>query len=106
MPSGLPEDRSVEDVGVVGIVDIGAEEGAVSNSSRVQAPLHPPPLLVIGVPSTQIFRLVSGKGAPCTINSENKVTSVQSQQRARGKMYSPQDLTTNETGTSPLTSVQ
>ena len=104
MPSVLPEDRSVEGVVVVGIVEIEAEEVVVSNSSRVQAPLHPPPLLVIEAPSTQIFRLVSGKGARCTINSGNKVTFVQSHQRALGRMCSFQDQI-NETGTSPLTTV-
>ena len=81
-----------------------AEEEADKISSRVQAPLQPLLLPVTKAPNTLIFRLVSGTDAPCIINSGNKVTSVQSQQHAHGKMCSFQDQT-NETGTSLLTAI-
>ena len=78
-----------------------AEEEAVNHSSsRVQAPLQPPPP-VTEVQNILIFRQASGKDAPCIISSGNKVTSVLSQQHAPGKMCSSPDQT-NETGTSPL----
>ena len=80
-----------------------AEEEADKISSRVQAPLQPLLLLVTKAPNIQIFRLVSGMDAQCIINSGNKVTFVQSQEHAHGKMCLRQDQT-NETGTSPLTS--
>ena len=78
-----------------------AEEEADKISSRVQAPLQPLLLLVTKAPNTLIFRLVSGMDAPCIINSGSKVTFVQSQRHAHGKMCLQQDQT-NETGTSPL----
>ena len=85
-------------VEIVGVVVVAEEEDKVS--SRVQAPLHHP-LPATEVPNTQIFRQESGKDAPCITNSGNKVISVLSQQRARGKMCSSKDQI-NETGTSPL----
>ena len=87
--------ETAEDEGAVG------EEEEVSNSSRVQAPLHPPLLATKGQ-NTQIFRQENGKDARCIINSGNKVTFVLSQRRARGKMFTLPDQT-NETGTNPLT---
>ena len=101
MPSEAQEADGVVEEADEETAEAVAEEEAVNrtSSSRVQAPLHPPPPAT-KVPNTQIFRQGSGKDAPCISNSGGGHTFVLSHPHAHGKMCSRQDLK-NETGTSP-----
>ena len=99
MPSEAQEADGVVDEAYEETAEAVAEEEAVNrtSSSRVQAPLHPPPPAT-KVPNTQIFRQGSGKDAPCISNSGGGHTFVLSLHPAPGRMFSLSDLL-NETGT-------
>ena len=88
-----------EAVAVVAAAEaVEADEGAQIQVKQPQP--HKPP----GVPNTLTFHPVSGKGAACTENLVEALTSVLSQLRARGRTSSPQDLQ-NEDQTSSVTSI-
>ena len=99
MPSAGGEGvEAAEDVVAVAVVTTVEAEVAASKTPQLLLLKMPPS---IKVPSTLIFRLESGGGAPCISGGVGGLISVQSQPHVRGKMSSLRNLQISEGLTNP-----